>query len=152
MVDRATKDALNMRLHNEVLNRRAGRQLDYTASKTAMQPVLDELVKEGWVIPESWDRASKIEFQRKTTITVTRSPARQARLIELGVAQDGIAPDDTGTYQKTVSTTFGMPLNFAWKRVEGEPRVILNEQPVMLAVLALSAKRHKRRALTEQER
>ena len=70
---RSEKDALNAALDSQVL-KLSRTAPDYCASRQALQPILDELAKEGWQIIER--SATKVSMRRVYQQTRTRSQER----------------------------------------------------------------------------
>jgi len=137
-IPRAAKDLLNTRLHGEVLGLVTSPP-DYTASKAAMQPVLDRLAVDGWVITPAWDGAAKVWLRRSVVISVSRTPKHQAFVKSLPIEHGGVPADDPGTYERVYTTQIIHELNGPMILADGT-KIPLDEQPAIVAVIALNAK------------
>ena len=137
-ITRDIKDALNARLHDEILGLRTSPP-DYTASPAAIQPVLDRLAVDGWsVSPAAWDGAARVLLQRSMVLTITRSPEHQARVLTFPIGKGGgVPPDDPGTYERAHTTLIHYVLGES--STIGGALVVLDESPALMAIATLSA-------------
>ncbi len=105
-----------------------------------MQPVLDRLAVDGWSItPAAWDGAAKVLLQRSMVLAIVRSPKHQAFVKSLPIEHGGVPADDSGIYERVITTQIIHELNSPMILADGT-KIPLDEQPAIVAVIALNAK------------
>ena len=81
---------------NQKLNEKMVTSVDYTASIQAIQPVIDELGKKGWVFTTDGDSCS---FHRQYKILITRTAEHQEVVEKRGEVRKGENTYESGVYQ-----------------------------------------------------
>ncbi len=153
-VDPSVKAALNLRLHDQVMDLGIISPADYTASKAAMQPVLAKLAEQSWAIDAwqnsngsvsvAWEVANFIRLRRLMILTKTRTAAHQALVESLPISEGGVPPGDDGTYEGGLQQFFVREINAKFDILGNQvvaTLVTIDEQPSMVAILALDANR-----------
>ena len=87
---------------NQKLNQKMATNVDYTASIQAMQPVITELGKKGWVFSSSKNKICA--FERKYKVLITRTPEHQDVAEKRGEVAIGDNTYESGIYQTTRCT------------------------------------------------
>lgn len=98
-LQQSTKDAINRELHQAVLGDTSATK-NYLRDSRAMQPVLDRILQDGWIVEAwtdrsggrvaDWSTAAFVQLRRSYRVRVTRTPEHQA----LVVRRQEVAPGD----------------------------------------------------------
>ena len=128
------KTEINERLDREVMGG-TGTVPDRLSTDADLQPVIDEIAKEGWVVSEP----SRDNFLAKHAyvVRVTRSPEHQA-LVE---GRGEVAVGDN-TYEHSHSSQFPISKTFFY----GEEKLEITDAVMAKGLICLSANKHRRSA------